>query len=228
MNKTSSWWVRPISFIIFFTFCGLVGIALIVTSAYIPSSHIIAPTLQGLGIALITTAMVAAPITLYGNTLFMSQFRELTADKRTGRRRTSAPSQQSRWNSPLPIRPGLILGYYYLKTWVEIRCAQLNMACPTRRIGSKNAGSSTKDSFRVKESNYAGIPTHVPSAGSSPGAETPCAVFHPALTCRWSRSLWRSGSHGFGQSGGDLVRNLSGSPAAGIHCKVGCLDHPCT
>jgi hypothetical protein len=81
MNKMSSWWVKPISFVIIFTLCGLAGIALVVTSAYIPSSHIIAPTLQGLGIALITTAMVAAPITLYGNTLFMSQFRELTADK---------------------------------------------------------------------------------------------------------------------------------------------------
>lgn len=81
MNKMSSWWVRPISFVIFFTSCGLAGIALVVTSAHIPSSRIIAPTLQGLGIALITTAMVAAPITLYGNTLFMSQFRELTVDK---------------------------------------------------------------------------------------------------------------------------------------------------
>ena len=81
MNKMSSWWVKPISFVIFFTFCGLAGIALVVTSAYISSSRIIAPTLQGLGIALITTAMVAAPITLYGNTLFMSQFRELTVDK---------------------------------------------------------------------------------------------------------------------------------------------------
>ena len=81
MNKMSSWWVKPSSFVIFFAFCGLLGVALLVTSAYISSSHIIAPTLQGLGIALITTATVAAPITLYGNTLFMSQFRELTVDK---------------------------------------------------------------------------------------------------------------------------------------------------
>jgi hypothetical protein len=41
-----------------------------------------------------------------------------------------------------------------------------------------------------------------------------------------SRCLWRAGSHGSEQSGGDLVRDLSGSPAAGIHGKVGCLDHP--
>ncbi len=81
MNKMSSWWIKPSSFIIFFAFCGLLGVALLVTSAYISSSHITAPTLQGLGIALITTATVAAPITLYGNTLFMSQFRELTVDK---------------------------------------------------------------------------------------------------------------------------------------------------
>jgi hypothetical protein len=81
MNKISSWWVKPNSFVIFFVFCGLVGIALVATSASISSSHIIAPTLQGLGIALITTATVAGPITLYGNTLFMSQFKELTVDK---------------------------------------------------------------------------------------------------------------------------------------------------
>jgi hypothetical protein len=81
MNKMSSWWVKPGSFVLFFTLCGLMGIALVITSAYMSSSHIISPILQGLGIALITTATVAAPITLYGNTLFMSQFRELTVDK---------------------------------------------------------------------------------------------------------------------------------------------------
>ena len=81
MNRMSSWWIKASSFVVFFVFCGLVGIALVVTAADIPSSRIIAPTLQGVGIALISTATVAAPITLYGNTLFMSQFRELTIDK---------------------------------------------------------------------------------------------------------------------------------------------------
>ena len=37
--------------------------------------------MQGIGIALVSTATVAAPITLYGNTLFISQLRELTIDK---------------------------------------------------------------------------------------------------------------------------------------------------
>ena len=55
--------------------------ALIVGSAYIASSSIAFPILQGLGIAFVSTATVAAPITLYGNTLFMSQFKELTVDK---------------------------------------------------------------------------------------------------------------------------------------------------
>jgi hypothetical protein len=77
----SSWWARPISFIIFFAFCGLAGIAFIIASAYMVSSNIAFPILQGFGIALVTTAAVAAPITLYGNTLFMSQFKELTVDK---------------------------------------------------------------------------------------------------------------------------------------------------
>jgi hypothetical protein len=32
----------------------------------------------------------------------------------------------------------------------------------------------------------------------------------PARSWPWSRGLWRVGSHGLGQSGGDLVRDLSG------------------
>jgi hypothetical protein len=81
MNKMASWWARPRSFVIFFALCGLAGIGLIIASAYMSSSDIAFPILQGLGIALVTTATVAAPITLYGNTLFMSQFKELTVDK---------------------------------------------------------------------------------------------------------------------------------------------------
>jgi hypothetical protein len=37
--------------------------------------------LQGLGVALVSTATVAAPITLFGHTLFLSELRALTVDK---------------------------------------------------------------------------------------------------------------------------------------------------
>jgi hypothetical protein len=40
MNRISSWWVKPTSFAIFFIICGLMGIGLIVASAYVVSSSL--------------------------------------------------------------------------------------------------------------------------------------------------------------------------------------------
>jgi hypothetical protein len=81
MNKLASWWTKPQAFILYFMACGLLGAGLIIVAAYSTSNQVGSAVMQGIGIALLSTATVAAPITLYGNTLFISQLKELTIDK---------------------------------------------------------------------------------------------------------------------------------------------------
>lgn len=81
MKRIAGWWTSPQAFILYFIGCGLVGVGLIVASTYKPSGAVASVILQGIGIALVSTATVAAPISLYGNSLFISQLRELTVDK---------------------------------------------------------------------------------------------------------------------------------------------------
>lgn len=81
MNRSANRWARQSSFITYFAFCGVFGLALIVSSAFLPVRGTGGALVEGLGVALLSTATVAAPITLYGHMLFITEFRDLATDK---------------------------------------------------------------------------------------------------------------------------------------------------